>query len=205
MSEVKDNVAPRAKIRSLRETIHKVRLADVERGDVVVGLHERERAQLELLNEELAEVFKEIPEDDDYFSFQLVSGTRPRLWIDITSHVVMGRDLQTYRFLKDTRLGRSVLLESSSLDEMADCVTLYIAERILERDKAIEADWMVGSHRLDILTKGRHSKKRAIRKLGEQTTISSRYNSQGLFSFALGLLIGAAALIGFAWFANPMN
>ena len=129
MSRTRDNVVPHAKVRSLREAIRKVKFAEVERTDVVIELQESERARLELLCEELTDVFKEVPEDDDQFSFQIVPGNIPRLWIDITSHVAMGRDKRVYRFVKDTRLGRTVILETADLEDMADCITEYIAER----------------------------------------------------------------------------
>ena len=61
----------------------------------------------------------------------------------MTSFVVMDRDRRTYRFLKDTRLGRSVLLETANLNDMADIVTNYVAERIIERERAIEGDWLI--------------------------------------------------------------
>src|SRR5690606_18958038 len=128
MTRSRDNVVPHAKVRSLREAIRKVRLAEVERTDVVVELQESERARLEMLAEELQDVFQEVPEDDDQFSFQIVPGSTPRLWIDVTSHVVMGRDKRTYRFVKDTRLGRTVILETGEIDDMADAITEYIAE-----------------------------------------------------------------------------
>lgn len=142
MSRTRDNVVPHAKVRSLREAIRKVKFAEVERTDVVVELQESERARLELLSDELTDVFKEVPEDDDQFSFQIVPGNIPRLWIDITSHVAMGRDKRVYRFVKDTRLGRTVILETADLEDMADCITEYIAERVLERERTVEGDWL---------------------------------------------------------------
>lgn len=98
MSEMQDNVVPHTRMRSLRDAIRKVQLGEVERSDVVVELQETERARLDMLADELKDVFKEIPEDDDQFSLQIISGSTPRLWIDATSHVVVGGDRRTYRF-----------------------------------------------------------------------------------------------------------
>ena len=50
----------------------------------------------------------------------------------------MGRDRRTYRFLRDTRLGRVVLAESTDMKAVADQVTRYIAERIVERQRMME-------------------------------------------------------------------
>jgi hypothetical protein len=52
----------------------------------------------------------------------------------------MGRDRRTYRFLRDTRLGRVVLAESHEIRPVADQVTRYIAERIVERQRMIDGD-----------------------------------------------------------------
>ncbi|WP_068315338.1 hypothetical protein [Polycladidibacter hongkongensis] len=150
MADVPDNVVPHAKVRSLREAMRSVRVAEMERSDAAISSQEGERTRLELLCDELADVFQDVPEDDEQFSFQIVPGSQPRLWIDVSSHVVMARDHHAYRFVKDTRLGRVVLLESASIDDMADCITHYIAERILEKGRALEGDWLLERARLGV-------------------------------------------------------
>ncbi|MEP3277448.1 MAG: hypothetical protein ABJN26_28525 [Stappiaceae bacterium] len=198
MSDRGDNVVPHTKIRSLRDAVRKVRLADADRADVIADLHETEKARLELLSEELADVFREVPEDDDQFSFQIVPGNPPRLWIDITSHITMARDRRSYRFLKDTRLGRTVIMESASIDDVADCVTDYIAERILEKERSFEADWL--------LRRLRHDAVKEDGSLSTATQKESLAATMGnlLIVFLLGILIGAVGLIAYAWFANPI-
>ena len=106
--------------------------------DVVVELREATRTRLELLAAELAPVFAEVPDDVDLFDFTISSGLQPRLWIDAVSHVSMGRDRRTYRFLRDTRLGRVVLAEVTAIKPVADQVTRYVAERIVERQRLME-------------------------------------------------------------------
>ena len=202
MSRTRDNVVPHAKVRSLREAIRKVKFAEVERTDVGIELQESERARLELLCEELTDVFKEVPEDDDQFSFQIVPGNIPRLWIDITSHVAMGRDKRVYRFVKDTRLGRTVILETADLEDMADCITEYIAERVLERERTVEGDWL--SKRLREAPR----EDQAAATPGAGAEAAPVPHVRGLWApfaaFAIGLLVGVVGLIGYAWFANPI-
>ncbi|MHC5652506.1 hypothetical protein [Stappia sp.] len=203
MSRARDNVVPHAKVRSLREAIRKVKFAEVERTDVVVELQESERARLELLAEELQDIFKEVPEDDDQFSFQIVPGNIPRLWIDITSHVAMGRDKRIYRFVKDTRLGRTVILETAEIEDMADCITEYIAERVLERERTMEGDWL--SKRLREPLRNEQQPAAAPAVVGETPPVPHVRGLWGPFAvFAIGLLVGAASLVGYAWFANPL-
>lgn len=201
MTRTRDNVVPHAKVRSLRDAIRKVKFSEVERTDVVVELQESERARLEMLAEELQDVFKEVPEDDDQFSFQIVPGNLPRLWIDITSHVTMGRDKRVYRFVKDTRLGRTVILETPELDDMADCITEYIAERVLERERAVEGDWL--SKRLREPARNEPAVNTVT---GATPPVPNVHGLWGPFAaFAIGLMVGVIGLIGFAWFANPIN
>ncbi|GGB34709.1 hypothetical protein GCM10011316_03500 [Roseibium aquae] len=194
MSEAQDNVVPHTRVRSLRDAIRKVQLGEVERSDVVVELQDTERARLEMLADELKDVFKEIPEDDDQFTLQIVTGSTPRFWVDVTSHISIGGDRQTYRFLKDTRLGRVIILETPSLDDMADCVTEYIAERILEREKAMEGDWFNNRLRQVATENGRQYR-------AEQS--GSTWPAV-LAGFLIGAAAGMVGLIAFAWFANPM-
>jgi hypothetical protein len=125
----------------LRGAIREVKNDLADRDDVVVEMREAQRTRLELLAQELEPVFADIAEDDDRFDLALSSGVRPRLWIDAVAHVAMGRDRRTYRFLKDTRLGRVVLCESLDLKAVAAQVTRYVAERVVERERALEGDF----------------------------------------------------------------
>ncbi|SDU30091.1 hypothetical protein [Stappia sp. ES.058] len=203
MSRSRDNVVPHAKVRSLRDAIRKVKLAEVERTDVVVELKESERARLELLSEELQDVFKEVPEDDDQFSFQIVAGNLPRLWIDITSHVAMGRDKRVYRFIKDTRIGRTVILETPELEDMADCITEYIAERVLERERAVEGDWLTNRLREAPRADTSHDSDHGAPAKAPVPSVRGLWAP--FAAFAIGLLVGAVGLVGYAWFANPLS
>ena len=124
----------------LAEAMRQIRLAAADRADVVVEMREADRARLELLAHELADVIDEVPPDDDRFDFALSSGLQPRFWIDATAHVMMGPDRRTYRFVRDTRLGRILLAESADREKIADRVTVYIAERLNERELVIAGE-----------------------------------------------------------------
>lgn len=124
----------------LAEAIRDVKNAAADRDDVVVDIREAQRTRLELIAEDLKPVFAEVPEDDDRFDFAISAGAQPRLWIDSVAHVTMARDRRTYRFLRDTRLGRVVIAESSDMKPVADQVTRYIAERMIERQRVLEGD-----------------------------------------------------------------
>lgn len=132
------NAVVNDKGRRLSDAIRDVKNAAADRDDVVVELREAHRMRLELLAAELASVFAEVPDEIDMFDFAVSTGLQPRLWIDAVAHVAMGRDRRTYRFLKDTRVGRVVLAESADMKPVADQVTRYVAERIVERQRLME-------------------------------------------------------------------
>lgn len=124
--------------RALADAVRDVKNAFADRDDVVVDLREAHRMRLELLAGELAPVFADVPADMDSFDFAVSSGLQPRLWIDAVAHVAMGRDRRTYRFLRDTRIGRVVLAETADMKVVAEQVTRYVAERIVERQRMME-------------------------------------------------------------------
>ena len=125
----------------LADSIREMKNAMADRDDVVVELREASRMRLELLAQELAPVFGDVPKESDQFDFTISSGLQPRLWIDATAHVAMGRDRRIYRFVRDTRLGRVVLAETAEMKTVAEQVTRYIAERTIERERMIEGDF----------------------------------------------------------------
>ena len=129
-------------VTELKRVLREVRIAHAERNDVIVELRETEQARLELLGEALEGVFDDLPQDHEQLLLGLLPGRPPRFWVDATSFVMMGRDRRTYQFVKDTRLGRTVLAENAGVEAIADAVTRYVAERIVEREQAVEADWL---------------------------------------------------------------
>ena len=140
MNEAGEKRPADGNVRRLSDVIREVKNHQADRDDVVVEMREAQRTRLELLAQELEPVFADIPEDAANFDLAISSGMQPRLWIDAVTHVTMGRDRRTYRFLRDTRLGRVVLAESSEIKPVADSVARYIAERLVERQRMIDGD-----------------------------------------------------------------
>jgi hypothetical protein len=123
-------------VERLKDALRKARVDQAERSGVVVDLHDAEIARLEVLNEALDPVFEEVPATVDLFDRGISRGETPRLWIDAIAHIGMGRDKRVYRFVQDTRYGRKVLAESVNVGEMVDAVTKYLAQRLIERERA---------------------------------------------------------------------
>ena len=87
----------------LKQAVRQARVDQAERTGVVVDLHDADLARLEILNEALESLFKEVPPEVDLFDRGISRGETPRLWVDAIAHVGMGRDKRVYRFVQDTR------------------------------------------------------------------------------------------------------
>ena len=182
-----DETRPEQPPPRLKEALRKARLEQAERSTVVVDLHDAEVARLELLNEALDPLFEEIPSEVDLFDRGISRGQTPRLWIDSVAHIDMGRDKRVYRLLQDTRYGRKVLAETAQIDDMVESVTKYVAQRIIERERAL-ADGslpVLGDLRQEARSHRRRRRWRAAR------------------AFVFGLLAGLATLIAAALLFGP--
>ncbi|WP_265516994.1 hypothetical protein [Nitratireductor luteus] len=185
MSEAGQKVAPAENVRRLSSVIRDMKNAAADREDVVVEMREASHTRLELLAQELQPVFADVPEDDPSFDFVISNGEQPRLWIDAVAHVAMARDRRTYRFLCDTRLGRQVLAESADMQPVADQVTRYIAERMVERQRRIEGD-------IEVLPRGQTDE---AQKPDEAKPSRWRAFFSGLLLVILGGIVGAGSVL----------
>lgn len=173
-----DAAATEAEPGSLKAAVRQTRIEVAERSAVVVDLRDAELARLELLNEALDPLFKEVPPEIELFDRGISRGDVPRLWIDAIAHVAMGRDKRSYRFVQDTRYGRKLLAESGEIAGIVKAVTHYVALRMIERDKALAAD-PAGSAEMESGRSGWHT----------------------AWIFLLGLIVGFGAVFAALWFA----
>ncbi len=124
----------------MKAALREVRIEAAERSGIVFEMREAEVARLDMLNEALDPVFADVPANVDIFDRGVSRGETPRLWIDVTAFVVMGRDKRVYRFLQDTRFGRKILSESPDIATTAKVITRYVAARLIERERALAHD-----------------------------------------------------------------
>jgi hypothetical protein len=171
----------------LKQAIHEARVEAAERTNVIVDLRDAELARLELLNEALNPLFAEVAPEIDLFDRGISCGETPRLWIDALAHVAMGRDKRLYRFLHDSRMGRRVLAESHEIPDIVQAVTTYVARRLVERQRALEAD-------PDLLA-------RISNKMARHYRWRRRWRT--LAVLALGFLAGVVALFVLAAVLSP--
>jgi len=137
MADARTAMAVSNGTKRLADAVRAAKIAAAQRTDIVVDIREADRARLEIFAEELQSIIDAVPAGDDLFDFSLSGGPQPRFWIDGTAQVMMARDRRTYRFVRETRLGRVTLAESTETHLIVDRVTDYVAERIVERDKAL--------------------------------------------------------------------
>jgi hypothetical protein len=169
----------------LKDAVREARIEAAERSGVVVDLRDADVARLELLNDALNPLFKEIPDDVELFDRGVSKGDIPRLWVDVVAHVEMGRDKRQYRFLQDTRYGRAVLAESYEMPALVEAITRYVARRLVERERALTDDAGRGVAQT-VLRRGRY-----------------RWHWRVIRAFIFGLVVGVAALFLLAMLTRP--
>jgi hypothetical protein len=209
MSEMREKMFPVDDRRKLADAIRGAQVAAADRGDVVIDMKEADLARIEILAQDLKPVFDEVPVDDLQWDFAISTGLQPRLWIDATSHVMMGRDRRTYRFVRDTRLGRIVVAESTEVGPVSDAVTNYIAERIVERQRLMEGE-RISLRPTNVSTESENKETAAA----DQSNAPSHAIQQAAAApqrsalsdaitvvtwFLIGALAGAGALLAFFW------
>jgi len=172
---------------ALKEAVRDARIEAAERSGVVVDLRDAELVRLELLNDALDPLFKEIPDNVELFDRGVSRGDVPRLWVDVIAHVEMGRDKRQYRFVQDTRYGRAVLAESYEVPVMLHEITRYVARRLVERERALTDDAVTGLASTQKLVEyeQRRGRIRAVR------------------TFFYGVILGIVALIALVMFSHP--
>lgn len=175
-----------AQVTRLRDALQKARIEAADRSGVVVDLRDAELARLEILNEALNPLFGEIPVQVDLFDRGISRGDMPRLWIDSVAHIAMGRDKRIYRFVQDTRFGRTLLAESHDVPVMVDAITDYIARRMIEREQALVTPMPVAAASVAPQVV-------AVKKSGR------------VWTFALGFFAGLVALFALALLASLKN
>lgn len=209
MSEMRNKITAVDDRRRLADAVRGAQISAADRGDVVIDMKEADLARIELLAQDLKPVFDDVPADDLQWDFAISTGQQPRLWIDATSHVMMGRDRRTYRFVRDTRLGRIVLAESPDVQPISDAVTNYIAERIVERQRLMEGERINLRPAVVLSHQEGENPGSTERTLVRPPVISSTSTRRSrsvvselitvLTWFVIGGLAGAGALLAFFW------
>lgn len=210
------------RVHDLANAMNNIRSMQADRDDVVVEMKDTKRTRLELLFEDLEPVINDIPKENEQFDFAVTKGEVPRLWVDMTSFVRMGSDGREYEFVKDTRMGRVILGHGSSRKKIGEHVTNYVAERLLERERMIEGDWLSLKHmmenyptadaadKVNLSGASSESDDTKVAELNKEATQAlnktspqkaARHSTLSLFVwFLTGLIAGAGILFILTWF-----
>jgi len=187
-----------AKVHDLSKSMERMKSRQADRDDVVVELKQSQRTRLELLARDLQPVFNDVPDDNGQFEFALTNGETPRLWIDMSAYVRMGADKREYELIKDTRMGRTILAASSDMVRMGQVVTDYVADKILERERLIEGEWIAMSgYDFDANQNGAQN--------GAEEKVSVVVRRSGWRAagwLLLGGLISVGGLFAWAWYGQ---
>ena len=102
----------------------------------------RDMAAMRLLavKQELAPYVESLPEVRGFVELALVSGERPRLWLDLVSYVVISPDQQHWQLVQDTVEGREIVFETDQLDELVAFLRKFIAHRVVQRERLLRSD-----------------------------------------------------------------
>ncbi len=190
--EVKD---VETKVLDLSKSMERMKSRHADRDDVVVELNQSQLSRLELLARDLQPVFEQLPDDNDQFEFALTKGETPRLWIDMSTYVRMGAMPHQYELIKDTRMGRTILAASTNKERIGQVVTNYMADKILERERLIEGEWIsMSGYQFDSEEKNAAVSSNIIQP--------KRRHWRSFLWFCIGGIISLSSLFAWIWFGD---
>lgn len=137
MEQAEDKKHDAAPSGTLREAISEARLEEAQNIDLTMDLRSTELARLEILKTSLEGIFDDIPAGDDRFELALVPSTPARLWIDMFTFVELDSEGELYRFVRNERSGRKVLVESRDSGVVRGRITEYVARQIVAREREL--------------------------------------------------------------------
>lgn len=161
---------------SLRVAISHARLDEAQAIDAALDLRSTELARLDLLKNSLEPVFKDIPPREDRFELALAPSTPARLWIDMLAFAEFDAEGELYRFVRNERRGRRVLVETADAGVIRARVTEYVAHQIVARERELDG-------------------------LADMPPRQRRRGRVGLVlsAFLVGVLTGVAGLLAIGW------
>lgn len=119
----------------LKEALREARLAESAHFEAALNLRDSKSIRLQLLKDDLAPVVASSQAAADLFDLALVPGDTPKLWIDLTTSVIMEPDYRTYRLIRDRQDDREILFESDDRAAMAEFIRRHMAHRLVARER----------------------------------------------------------------------
>ena len=123
----------------LAEALREARLAEAAHFEAALDLRDSKTLRLQILKDELLPTVQTSPEAQELFDLTLLPGDSPKLWVDLTSYVVMEPDHRTYRVLQDRQDSRDILFEGMDREQAAAAVRRHMAHRLVARERQAAA------------------------------------------------------------------
>jgi hypothetical protein len=120
---------------ALAAAIREARLAEAAHFEAALDLRDSKSLRLQVLKDELLPAVQASPEARELFDLTLLPGEPPKLWVDLTSYVLMEPDHRTYRFLQDRQDRREILFESPDREQVAAAIRRHMAHRLVARER----------------------------------------------------------------------
>lgn len=119
----------------LAEALREARLAEAAHFEAALDLRDSKTLRLQILKDELLPDIKASAEAREIFDLTLLPGDPPKLWVDLTSYVVMEPDHRTYRVLQDRQDNRDILFEGADREQAAAAIRRHMAHRLVARER----------------------------------------------------------------------
>lgn len=123
----------------LADALREARLAEAAHFEAALELRDSKTLRLQILKDELLPTVQSSAEAREMFDLALLPGEPPKLWVDLTSYVVMEPDHRTYRFLQDRQDRREILFEGVDREQTAAAIRRHMAHRLVARERQTAA------------------------------------------------------------------
>ena len=120
---------------SLADALREARLAEAAHLEAALDLRDSKTLRLQILKDDLLPAVQDSPDARELFDLALLPGDPPKLWVDLTSYVLMEPDHRTYRFLQDRQDRREILFEGIDREQTAAAIRRHMAHRLVARER----------------------------------------------------------------------
>ncbi|MGH6855028.1 MAG: hypothetical protein ACREDN_06380 [Aestuariivirga sp.] len=121
--------------------LRQMRAAEAAHLEARRRLSDAKTLRLQVLKDELAAIVAASPQARAAFELAMAPGEPPRLWIDLSTAIVMEPDPKTYRLVRNAQGGHETLFETAEVAEMVQQAKLHMAHGIIahQRQMALPA------------------------------------------------------------------
>ncbi len=137
MRNIRDDKDIRDARRQVRDELDAARRLEAEHHEAMLAVRDAAMLRLFSLKQEILPYVEAMPEAEGFIDIALVPGHPPRLWIDLSSHVVIADDGRSWRLVQDTVDDREVLFETDRLEDMVAFLRKFIAHRVVRRHRLL--------------------------------------------------------------------